>query len=112
MTNILNCINEIFLGKNGWGKITLADNSIEEGLFRNGVLYYGKRITKTGSIYKGNFRFNKLHGKGLVILNEGGILDGTFRYGVFLKGSVINSDNVIIIGIRKNKEYDLIPEKY
>ena len=84
---------------------------IDKQNYRHG---YGKLITKTGSIYEGEFRDNWFNGKGRLIQNTGDYLIALFKNGLVEgQGETYNQDGrQIMKAIWKNNQLNGLGEEW
>ncbi len=65
--NPINCVGNCV---NGYGRITNADGSFIQAVFKNGIAYYGKIVTSTSN-YAGGLKNNTYDGYGILVTASG-----------------------------------------
>jgi hypothetical protein len=62
------------------GRLTYTDGSVFEGLHVKGLLLRGKMTYGDGSsVYEGEWRNGKRHGRGICIFSDGSVYEGDFK---------------------------------
>jgi len=66
-----------FKKADGFGRMVCSDNTIHEGIFKNGQPHgYGRKIMPNGSIFVGNFNKGLRSGKGCLTDKDGTCKNG------------------------------------
>lgn len=68
--------------REGQGTMTWNDGTVFTGLWRNDMRYEGEQRFLDGTLYRGSFLNDKLHGEGKLLFSNGIIFSGSFYQGV------------------------------